>query len=153
MSFISVLAVSLQKQQQGAVRPFLHLTVGEWIQFGSAVTGLGGKFSAQWSCACVRRQGTGLWMLIWCSSPFRSSTRGWKSYVNCFPQSISAFILCLSGLFKYRGKKNHQDLNNYLNKRIEFIERSAEVLHQLQKKKFERFLYILKPIYSAIPYC
>lgn len=29
---------------------------------------------------------------------------------------------------------------------------SAGVLPQLQEKKFERFLYILKPIYSAIPY-
>lgn len=114
-SFISLLAVSLQKEQQGTVRLFPQWTVGEWIQFGSAVIGLGGKFSAQWSCVHVCRQGISLWMLIWCSSPFHSATRGWKSYVSCFSQSISAFSPCLSGLFKYRSKKNHQDLKKKIN--------------------------------------
>lgn len=104
-SFISLLAVSLQKQQQGTVRPFLQEAVGEWIQFGSAVTGLAGKFSAQWSCVLVCRKGIGFWMLIWCSSSFNFSTWGWKSYVNCCSQSISSFSPCLSGFFKHKGKK------------------------------------------------
>lgn len=59
--------------------------------------------SCIWARNCLR-------VLISFSSPSPSSAWGWKPYVSCFSLNISASNLCLSRLFKYRLKRNCQDI-------------------------------------------
>lgn len=92
-----------------------------------------------------------LWVLISFSSPIPSSPWGWKPYVSCFSLSVSASNPCLPGLFKYRCKRNCQDIKKTKQQELDLF-KCHQRFYPSYRKKFERFFYILKPIYYAIPY-